>query len=230
LILELVCTNMESISAAIEGKADRIELCENLHEGGVTPSEEFILEAKKVCQIPIHVLIRPRSGNFVYTLNEFLQMEEEIRFCKRNGIEGVVLGCLLPSGKIDIENTRMLASLAKPMSVTFHRAFDVASDYPEILEDVIACGCNRLLTSGQAKGAFEGANKIRELITQSAGRIIILPGGRVRDSNVAELIRLTRASEIHSSCINFENSVNLTPDPLDILKLKKNASEALENN
>lgn len=240
MLLEIVCTNIESVHAAIQGGADRIELCEKLETGGVTPSFDFIRLAKKNSPLPLHVLIRPRSGDFVYSAEELLLMKDSVLFCKDIGVEGVVLGCLLPDGKIDTDKTRELVSLAKPMSVTFHRAFDVAANYPEILEDVISCGCDRLLTSGQASNALLGKERIRELILFSKNKLVVMPGGGVREENVLEIIRFTGSSEIHSSCLNFGSSHkgfslnNLTghgnrdsnvsnpiPDPEDIRRLKK---------
>ncbi len=245
MLLEIVCTNIESVLAAIQGGADRIELCETLETGGVTPSYDFIRLAKKASTIPLHVLIRPRSGDFVYSSAELSLMKDSVLFCKDIGVEGVVLGCLLPDGKIDTDKTRELVSLAKPMSVTFHRAFDVAANYSEILEDVVSCGCDRLLTSGQASNALLGKERIRELILLSKNKLVVMPGGGVREENVSEIIRFTGSSEIHSSCLNFgpSNKIsslnNLTvnanstsdqatpiPDPEDIRRLKKIANNS----
>lgn len=245
MLLEIVCTNIESVLAAIQGGADRIELCETLETGGVTPSYDFIRLAKKASTIPLHVLIRPRSGDFVYSSAELSLMKDSVLFCKDIGVEGVVLGCLLPDGKIDTDKTRELVSLAKPMSVTFHRAFDVAANYPEILEDVVSCGCDRLLTSGQASNALLGKERIRELILLSKNKLVVMPGGGVREENISEIIRFTGSSEIHSSCLNFgpSNKIsslnNLTvnanstsdqatpiPDPEDIRRLKKIANNS----
>ena len=249
MLLEIVCTNIESVLAAIQGGADRIELCETLETGGVTPSYDFIRLAKKASTIPLHVLIRPRSGDFVYSSAELSLMKDSVLFCKDIGVEGVVLGCLLPDGKIDTDKTRELVSLAKPMSVTFHRAFDVAANYPEILEDVVSCGCDRLLTSGQASNALLGKERIRELILLSKNKLVVMPGGGVREENVSEIIRFTGSSEIHSSCLNFgpSNKIsslnNLTvnanstsdqatpiPDPEDIRRLKKIANNSEKGN
>lgn len=249
MLLEIVCTNIESVLTAIQGGADRIELCENLETGGVTPSFDFIRLAKKASPIPLHVLIRPRAGDFVYSAEEFSHMRDSVLFCKDIGVEGVVLGCLLPDGKIDTDKTRELVSLAKPMSVTFHRAFDVAANYPEILEDVVSCGCDRLLTSGQASNALLGKERIRELILLSKNKLVVMPGGGVREENVSEIIRFTGSSEIHSSCLNFgpANKIsslnNLTghangnsepikpiPDPEDIRRLKKIANNSEKGN
>lgn len=249
MLLEIVCTNIESVLAAIQGGADRIELCETLETGGVTPSYDFIRLAKKASTIPLHVLIRPRSGDFVYSSAELSLMKDSVLFCKDIGVEGVVLGCLLPDGKIDTDKTRELVSLAKPMSVTFHRAFDVAANYPEILEDVVSCGCDRLLTSGQAPNALLGKERIRELILLSKNKLVVMPGGGVREENISEIIRFTGSSEIHSSCLNFGpankfSSLNNLmvnsngnsdlakpiPDQEDIRRLKKIANNSEKGN
>jgi copper homeostasis protein len=249
MLLEIVCTNIESVLAAMQGGADRIELCEALETGGVTPSPDFIQLAKKASTIPLHVLIRPRVGDFVYSAEEFSHMKDSVLFCKEVGVEGVVLGCLLPDGKIDTDKTRELVVLAKPMSVTFHRAFDVATHYLEILDDVISCGCDRLLTSGQASNALLGKERIRELILLSTNKLVVMPGGGVREENVSEIIRFTGSSEIHSSCLNFvpankisslnnlkgqvngnADLVKPIPDPAEIRRLKKIANNSEKGN
>lgn len=238
MLLEIVCTNMDSVYAAIEGKADRIELCEHLEVGGITPTRQFIRQTKKIASgIPLHVLIRPRAGDFVYSEAEVKQMEEDIRYCTSIGIEGIVVGCLLPNGKIDVAKTKRFVTMAHPLPVTFHRAFDVASEYPEMLEEVIATGCSRLLSSGRAPSAFLGAENLRRMIMESRGRMVILPGGGIREDHVAELVRLTGAIEIHSSCLNFDRKSDQpspeffgkellpeqekrVPNPKDILRIK----------
>ncbi|HNP48968.1 MAG TPA: copper homeostasis protein CutC [Bacteroidia bacterium] len=231
--VEIVCTSLESVHAAITGGADRIELCEHLEVGGVTPAYDFINQAVSLSPIPIHILIRPRGGDFVFTENEISQMEKDIEYCLRIQSAGVVIGCLTSSGKIDLKNTQRLVRAAGKMAVTFHRAFDMAIHDPNVLEDVIATGCSRLLTSGQAANAIQGSAGIRQLIQQSNGRIIILPGGGVRENNVEELIRITGATEVHSSCLHSQKSDNsfsqtatsLSQIPLvdDIRRLKNRA-------
>ena len=199
IIVEIVCGNIESVVAAQQGGADRIELCDNLHEGGTTPDYLRIEAAKKIVSAPIHVMIRPRGGNFLYSDVEFEIMKQDMKVCRQLNVEGVVTGILNMDGSVDKNRTKELVALAGPMPVTFHRAFDITDDPFRAMEDIIDCGCRRILTSGQQPTAIEGAEMISELNTLSKGRIIILPGGGIRPENVALLIEKTKPTEIHSS-------------------------------
>jgi len=199
--LECCCACPEDAQEALWGGASRIELCENLEIGGVTPSEESIRNTLEICRgkIPVNVLVRPRGGDFVFSDYEFLQMSRSISLCRELGADGVVIGALTAKGDVDAEHIARLIAEARPMSVTFHRAFDVCRDPLTSFEDIITLGCDRLLTSGHETDAFAGRWLIAELVRLSAGRIIVMPGCGVRASNIKELERVTHASEFHSS-------------------------------
>ena len=199
IVLEVCAYSLEAAIAAQAGDADRVELCANPREGGVTPSYGDIVLARQNLKIELHVLIRPRGGDFLYTSREFAAMKEDIQLCKRLGIDGVSLGILLPNGQVDRERCRELVDFAKPVSVTFHRAFDMAADPFAALEEIIAIGCDRILTSGQANSALQGASLIRDLVVRAGERIVIMTGGGVREENLAELIATTHAREFHTS-------------------------------
>lgn len=189
---------MQSVRAAIEGGAHRVELCEALEVDGLTPSESMIEEAVGL-GIPVQVLIRPRKGDFVYDEKEVQSMVESIRFAKKSGANGVVFGALRPDGSIDAETIRRLVSESKGLSITFHRAFDVCSEPLVALEQIISLGCHRLLTSGQASTAEKGIPLIKKLVEQSAGRLIIMPGSGVNVGNARRILSETGANEIHGS-------------------------------
>jgi copper homeostasis protein len=193
---------LDSVESAIIAQvagADRVELCANLAEGGTTPSLGIITATRQSIYIPLHVIIRPRSGDFHYTFIEFEVMKSDIQAVKQAGADGVVLGILMSDGTIDVERTKVLVDLARPMSVTFHRAFDMASEPTQALEDVIKTGADRLLTSGQQKTAFEGKELIAKLVEKSRERIIIMPGAGINETNINELINATHANEFHMS-------------------------------
>ena len=196
--LEVCCGDMQSVLAAKEGGADRIELCQALEMDGLTPSAEMMAEAIGL-GIPVQVLIRPREGDFVYDEAEIETMLKEIRLAKRLGANGVVIGVLKPDGSIDEETIRRLVSEATGMSITFHRAFDVCSQPTEALEQIVSLGCHRLLTSGQAPSAEQGIPLIKRLVEQSGGRLIIMPGAGVNQENARRILSETGAHEIHGS-------------------------------
>lgn len=198
-LLEVCAGSLTSALNAQKGGADRIELCDNLNEGGTTPSPGVIIQAVKLLRIPVFVLIRPRTGDFLYTDEEFEAMKEDIRFCKGHGAMGVVAGILMADGNVDVERMAELVNLARPMQFTFHRAFDRAADPFMALEDIISLGIERILTSGQAACAIDGADIIQQLNNLANNRIIIMPGSGITENNVSELIRKTGASEIHGS-------------------------------
>lgn len=204
--IEIVCTNIESVIAAEQGGADRVELCDNLVEGGTTPSYGMIEVARKKTSIGLFVMIRPRSGDFLYSEEEFEIMKLDIHVCKQLKADGVVFGLLDANGNVDVKRTKELVALAKPMLVTFHRAFDLAKDSLNALEDIINCGCNRILTSGQQPTAIQGEQLISQMIKKAGDRIIILPGGGIRPDNVVSLLDKTMATEIHSSAKNSRAS------------------------
>lgn len=214
MLLEICAGSLYSALAGQAGGADRIELCDNLEQGGTTPSPGIIKQAVKLLEIPVFVLVRPRPGDFLYSEEEFQAMKEDILFCKAHDVKGVVLGILDRKGHIDLERTAELVELARPMQVTFHRAFDRAADPFRALEEIISLGIERILTSGQMNTAMEGSALIRELIRKSAQRIVIMPGSGINEGNVADLISITGAEEVHASLRSqVENRSPGTMDP-----------------
>jgi copper homeostasis protein len=199
ITLEICAASVASCVAAQEGGADRIELCDNLLEGGTTPSYATISLAREKVKIALYPIIRPRGGDFLYSELEYETMQRDIVMCKELGCDGVVIGLLTPDGKVDIPRTRALVELAWPMGVTFHRAFDMTSDPLQALEDVIATGCERILTSGHRNTAIAGTALLAELVKKADGRIAILVGSGVRSTNIAQLIKETGAQEFHTT-------------------------------
>jgi len=199
MLLEIAAFNYESALLAAKYGADRIELCDNEHEGGTTPSYGTLKSARANISIPIFPMIRPRGGDFIYSDDEFNIMKEDIVLCKQMGFEGVVFGLLKDNGSIDIERTSILVEHAYPLDVTFHRAFDRSKDPFKALEQIIECGCTRILTSGQHPTATEGVAIIKALITLADDRIIIMPGSGVRSHTIQTLSKETSAIEFHSS-------------------------------
>ena len=199
MILEIAANSVASALAAQEGGAGRVELCSALELGGLTPSYAQIALAREKLTIPLYVLIRPRAGDFLYSDFECETMRRDIEACVRAGCDGVVLGALDADGHIDLPRCRSLMAAAASMGVTFHRAFDLTRDPLSALEDVIALGCERVLTSGGQATAIEGAGLICQLVELAAGRIAVMPGAGVNAANIGELIALTGASEFHAS-------------------------------
>ena len=197
--LEVIGFGVENCMIAQNAGAHRIELCENPLEGGTTPSYGLIIEARKRLHIDLYPMIRPRGGDFFYSDAEFEIMKSDIMLCRQQGCDGVVTGILTANGIVDKSRCNILVELAYPMGVTFHRAFDRTEDPLEALEDIIECGCERILTSGQRKTAIDGAETIRELIQRADDRIIIMPGSGVRSDNVVMLAETTGAVEFHTS-------------------------------
>ena len=199
IVFELCAETIEACFAARDGGASRIELCSGLSEGGVTPSHGLAHAAITLGNLPIHILIRPRAGDFLYTTSEFAVMAQDIAHVKELGAAGVVLGILTCEGTVDTERMRSLLELARPMEVTFHRAFDATPSLPETLEDIIALGCDRVLTSGGERDVTAGSLRLAALVEQAAGRIHIAVGGGLRLHNAASLARLTGATHFHGS-------------------------------
>jgi copper homeostasis protein len=204
--LEVIAFDIESCLMATKTGADRIELCDNQADGGTTPSFGLIKMARKITDLDLFPIIRPRGGDFLYNDEEFEIMKEDVLLCKQLGCNGVVLGILQRDGKIDKKRTSSLVQIAYPMSVTFHRAFDRSKDPFEALEDIIEIGCERILTSGQAPTAMEGAELIKKLVYHADERIIIMPGSGVQSNNISELASITGAKEFHSSARTFIDS------------------------
>jgi copper homeostasis protein len=199
--LEVCANSVQSAVAAQNGGASRIELCDNLHEGGSTPSYGQIKVARNLLRIPLKVLLRPRTGDFLYTEHEFEVIKADLEYCGAEGCDAVVTGILNADGTVDKERCAQLVQMAKcvGMSTTFHRAFDLCADLNQAMEDIIELGFDCILTSGGKTTAIEGASKIAQLIQKAEGRICIMPGGGVSEYNVADLVHYTGATEIHSS-------------------------------
>ncbi|MBN1198213.1 MAG: copper homeostasis protein CutC [Bacteroidales bacterium] len=182
---------------AQRGGADRVELCENMADGGCTPSAGTIQLARTYLKISLFVMIRPRGADFLYSDDEFEIMQQDILMAKKLGADGVVFGILTSDGRIDGRRMEELVKLSRPMGITCHRAFDMTRDPFEALDDLMALGVDRILTSGQAGNALEGAPLIRKLITQSKGRILLMPGRGIKEHNLTAVIRETGAVEFH---------------------------------
>lgn len=197
--LELIAFTIQSCIDAQNAGAHRIELCDNPGEGGTTPSYGFIKAARNILTIDLYPIIRPRGGDFLYSDDEFDMMKSDINVCKVFGCNGVVTGILNADGSIDKKRCKELVELARPMKVTFHRAFDRVNNLEEALEDVIETGCERILTSGGVPNAVDGAEAIAKLIKHAGDRIIIMPGSGVRSDNIKALAEKTSAVEFHSS-------------------------------
>lgn len=198
-LLEVAASSLTSALAAQAGGAGRVELCGQLADGGVTPSYGLVAAARDRLQIPLYVLVRPRSGDFLYDEAEFELMQRDIEACVRLGCDGVVIGALNADAGVDLAGCRALAAAAGGLGVTFHRAFDAARDPARALEDVIALGCERVLTSGGHRSALDGAAHIAALVQQAAGRVRIMAGAGIRPENVANVLARSRADELHAS-------------------------------
>jgi copper homeostasis protein len=200
ITFEVCVDSIESAVAAAEGGADRVELCSSLIEGGLTPSFGTLTVARRSVGIGIMAMIRPRGGDFCYSDTEFASMEEDLEEAKKAGADGLVLGLLNPDGTVDRERTGALIQRARPLPVTFHRAFDMTRDPFEALDTLIALGVERVLTSGQEATVVEGLELIAELVSRASGRIAVMPGGGITDRNVGRVIARTLAREIHFAC------------------------------
>ena len=198
VLLEISVETAEAAIAAERGGAQRIELCTQLRLGGLTPGEELMRRVRESVKVPVFAMIRPRSGDFVYSGEEFAQMRRDIATAQRIGIDGVVLGVLTRDRKVDVARTRELATTAQPLPVTFHRAFDDTADVHAALRDVVETGAARILTSGGAASAPAGIQNLARLMAASKKHVIILPGGGINASNALQVVRLSGATEIHS--------------------------------
>jgi copper homeostasis protein len=199
LTYEVCVESAEAARAAQDGGAQRVELCAGLLEGGITPSAGMIGVARELLRIRLHVIIRPRGGDFCYSEPELAVMQRDVEMAKKLGADGVALGILRPDGSVDAEQTAILIAAARPMSVTFHRAFDMTRDPFEALETLVGMGVERVLTSGQEPSALEGAEIIAALVRRAGDRVIVMPGGGIRARNVRKIVALTGAREIHFS-------------------------------
>ena len=196
--LEVAVDSLERAAAAERAGAHRLELCVDLTSGGLTPGIELIRRARATVRLPIHVMVRPRPGDFVYSATDFAEMQASIKTIAAENVEGIVTGVLLPGGSINVLRTSELVALASPIRVTFHRAFDQAPDLAAALESVVLTGAHRILTSGGAANAQAGTSVLRSLIQQAGTRITILPGGGLHSRNIAEVARATNAREMHT--------------------------------
>jgi copper homeostasis protein len=196
--VEICVDSTDSAVAAERGGAQRVELCSDLVEGGITPSAGLIATVRQKIQIGLQVMIRPRGGDFHYSAEEFDIMRRDIRMAKQLGANGVVFGLLDPDGNLEVERTRELVELARPLNVTYHRAFDMARDLDTSLEDAIRTGADRILTSGAEVAAPDAIPTLKRLIAAAGERIIILVGGGMKPHNARRVIAETGAKEIHA--------------------------------
>lgn len=203
MIIEIAVFSIESAIAAYIAGANRIELCSAPAEGGLTPSAATMRLAKKYVKIPIHVMIRPREGDFCYSEKEFEAMLLDIAAAKMVGMEGIVAGVLNPDGTVDEKRTAIVVDAASPMNVTFHRAFDMTKDQNEAMEAIVYAGCARILTSGGQQTAHQGIEKLAELAEKAGDRISIMPGSGVNLNNIKLIAESTYAKEIHLSARSY---------------------------
>lgn len=201
-LVEAAVETLDSALAAERAGADRIELCDNLSDGGTTPGAGLIAAVAERTQLPVFVLIRPRAGGFVYSDDEFDVMIRDVELAGRMGIAGIVTGALTPDGRVDAERTHTLVKAAAGLPVTFHRAIDSAVDLPTALEEAIEAGASRVLTSGGAATALEGVDLIAALVDQARKRITIIAGGGIREHNVRDVIARTGVREVHARLLD----------------------------
>lgn len=199
-LLEVCVDSFASARAACNAGADRLELCANLVIGGTTPSDVLLTQILQAFSVPVNVLIRPRFGDFLYTEEEFAQMEQEIRRVCQLGANGVVIGALLPSGELDMAHLRRLCRAAEGKEITLHRAFDMARDLPAAMEQAIDLGITTILTSGGCESAVAGKEILKRLQHQAAGRIRLMAGAGVHADNIQELFCATGITAYHGSC------------------------------
>lgn len=197
ITVEICVDTVESAIAAQIGGADRVELCDNLMEGGTTPSLGAIEVARELLNIKLHVIIRPRGGDFLYSKTEFEIMKRDIETAKRLRVDGVVIGILDADGNIDLERTQEISALARPMSVTFHRAFDVCADPFKAIDELAAIGVDRILTSGQEATAIEGLDLLAKLARHAGDRITIIACGNLNERNLKKVVDTSGVREVH---------------------------------
>ncbi|MBS1635585.1 MAG: copper homeostasis protein CutC [Bacteroidetes bacterium] len=217
--LEIACFSAESAFVAAANGAGRIELCEDYSCGGISPSAETAMQVIKQVKVPVFIMIRPRAGNFIYRASELEYMKQQMILFGEMGCAGFVFGALTSENTVDLDACKYLVSSTGSLPCTFHRAFDITPDPGKALENVIACGFSRILTSGGQDTAMAGAAQIRELITRANNRIVIMPGGGVRASNISDLRNVTGAVEYHSAALDKQRD---KIDPEEIIALKRN--------
>jgi copper homeostasis protein len=221
-LIEVCAVHVSSAIAAQHGGAKRVELCDNLYEGGTTPSFAAIKTAREKLSIGLNVMIRPRGSDFCYSDLEFEIMKEDILTCKKLGADGVVFGILLPDGNIDMGRTRLIVDLARPMNITFHRAFDMTPDPFKALEEIISLGIDRILTAGQKNTVPEGLNLISRLVEKAGNRVIIMPGSGINEQNIREIRDKSGAKEFHTTGRKpFESQMKFRRDGIFMGGLKE---------
>jgi len=225
MLIEICANSFTSAQNAQLAGASRIELCQDLELGGTTPSAACIQMVSEQLSIKTNVLIRPRAGDFCYTKSEFEIIKREIEFCKLHNINGVVIGILLKDGHIDVNRVRELVHLARPMEITFHRAFDFVPNPFFALEQLIKLNIDTVLTSGQRQSAIEGKQVVKELVKKANGRINILAGAGINISNVEELVHFTNIQQIHLSA---KKTIKSTFNPPIGLSLNKGEVSELD--
>jgi copper homeostasis protein len=201
LTFEICVEGIDGVVAAQDGGGDRVELCASLMEGGITPSFGTIRAALKLCYLPIHVILRPRGGDFLYSDAEFATMLDDAAELKKLNAAGMVIGCLTEDGRIDEDRMKALIEAAQPLRITCHRAFDMTRDPEEALEALIRCGVDRVLTSGQRATAVEAIPLLKKLNQQAAGRIVIMACGELAPDNIAQVVRETGGREFHFAAL-----------------------------
>ena len=212
-LLEVCVDSFESAQSAEAAGADRVELCANLNEGGTTPGIGLVRQCVQGLDIPVMVMVRPRGGDFCYSGSEFATLEMEIEAIKESGAQGVVFGLLLPNGDLDVSRTQQLVEQARPMEVTFHRAFDVCRDPVKVLQQLDATGVNRVLSSGQQPSAWQGRQLLAKMVQFPAQQIQVMPGAGVNPENIQELANITGAREFHFSAFQPEQSGMIYRNP-----------------
>ena len=203
MIFEICVDSVAGVTAATAAGAARVELCASLLEGGITPSRGMVRQARTVSGIKLHVIIRPRGGDFLFDDDEFATMEADIETAKAEGADGIVIGQLTADGRIDVARTRDLIVRARPLAVTFHRAFDMTPDPFAALETLVELGIDRVLTSGQEASVLEGLPLIRELVEKAGQRIIVMPGGGITARNAERIVTAARPREMHFAALEL---------------------------
>jgi copper homeostasis protein len=220
MLLEVCAFNLQSSLIAEKAGAQRVELCENPADGGTTPSYGAIKQTRERIGIALYPIVRPRGGNYFYDEDEFAIIKQDILLCKQLGCDGISTGVSKLNGEIDTDRLQRLVEWAYPMGVTCHRVFDATPDPLQALEEIITCGCERILTSGQQSAAPEGTELLAKLVQQAGGRITIMAGAGVRSNNIEALIDGTGATEFHTSArivapdpVTFRNAAILDAGP-----------------
>lgn len=200
VLVEACVGSLDEALAAEQGGAQRLELCDNLAVGGTTPSVALMTEVKRRVRIPVAMMVRPRGGSFVYSASELDSMRRDVDVVREHGADVVVIGVLDSAGEVDQRFTRELVDRAAGTPVTFHRAFDAAADLPRALQALMDAGVSRVLTGGGPGTALQGVDMLASFVRQANGRISIMPGGKVRAENVAEVVVRSGATEVHARC------------------------------